>query len=283
MAGGEMAQVAPVFAGAMGQTRRQSLEGATKARARAAALLSGRRGGRPDAFLSIAPNVTAPAPSCHRPRQDAESAPNPQAPEAARAMPALAPRAEAATGRLIARLARGMAMIGGVILVLIGLVVCASILGRQLDGWLFFAPIRADYELVEMGTVTAVCAFLPWCQLARGHVSVDLLANRTRPRIKALAGLVGDLSLAAVALAMGWRHWAGTGEKFPYGSDALREALGMGYRPFYAETTFELQIPIWVPYGLAFLGLAAFALTALHTAWRALNWTLAGAEPGRIP
>lgn len=191
---------------------------------------------------------------------------------------ALAPRAEAATGRLIARMARGLAYGGGVLLVLVGLMVCASVIGRSLDGWAFFGPIRADYELVEMGTIIAVCAFLPWCQLQRGHVSVDLLVQHAPPRLKAISGLIGDMILTLLAAVMAWRFWAGFGEKFPYGSDQMRAALGMGFRPFYPETTFELQVPIWIPYGLGVLGAVAFMLTGLYTVWRALNWVLQGQE-----
>jgi TRAP-type C4-dicarboxylate transport system permease small subunit len=193
-------------------------------------------------------------------------------------MTLIAPRAEAATGRAIEHVARVLAYLGGIILVIVGLMVCVSIIGRQLDGIAFFRPVRGDYELVELGTVIAVCAFLPWCQLKRGHVSVDVVIQATPARVRAFSGLVGDLLLTVVAIVMAWRLWAGFGEKFPYGSDSLRETLGMGYRPFFPETTYELEIPVWIPYGLALIGLVFFAVTALYTVWRSLNWTLRGWE-----
>ncbi|AHM04969.1 TRAP dicarboxylate transporter, DctQ subunit, unknown substrate 3 [Roseibacterium elongatum DSM 19469] len=193
-------------------------------------------------------------------------------------MTALAPRAEQAVGRVIKHIAGAMALAGGAILTLIGLMVCASILGRQLDGLWILGPIRADYEMVEIGSALAVFCFLPWCQFNRGHVAVDLVANALPARARAVLGLLGDILIAAAAFVMVWRLWAGFGEKLPYGSDALRAALGMGYRPFFPETTYELQMPIWVPYGLAVIGAALFFLTALYTVWRALNWVLSGAE-----
>lgn len=195
-------------------------------------------------------------------------------------MTPIAPRAEAATGRAVATVARMLAYLGGIVLVLVALMVTASIIGRQFDGIAFFRPVRGDYELVELGCVIAVCAFLPWCQLRRGHVAVDIVVQAARPRIKAFSGLVGDIAIAAVAFVMAWRLWAGFAEKFPFGSDALREALGMGARPFFPETTYELELPVWIPYGLAFIGVALFFLTALYTVWRSLNWTLQGAEQG---
>ena len=193
-------------------------------------------------------------------------------------MTPIAPRAEAATGRLVERIARGLAYLGGIVLVLVALMVTASIIGRQLDGLAFFRPVRGDYELVELGCVIAVCAFLPWCQLKRGHVAVDLVVQAGSPRVQAFSGFIGDVLIAAVAFVMAWRLWAGFGEKLPYGSDAVREALGMGFRPFFPETTYELELPVWIPYGLAFIGVALFFLTSLYTVWRSLNWTIEGLE-----
>jgi len=193
-------------------------------------------------------------------------------------MASLAPRAEVATGRVIARMAVGMAFVGGIILTCIAVMVCASIFGRQMDGIWFFGPIRGDYELVEAGTAIAVFAFLPWCQLKRGHVAVDIVVQALPARLRALSGLIGDILLAIVAYVIAWRLFAGFGEKFPFGSDGLRETLGFGYRPFFAETTYELEIPVWIPYGLAWIGAALFFVTALYTVWRSLNWVLDGRE-----
>jgi len=193
-------------------------------------------------------------------------------------MTPIAPTAEAATGRAIESIARVLAYIGGVILVLVGVMVCVSIIGRQFDGFAFFRPVRGDYELVELGCVIAVCAFLPWCQLKRGHVSVDIVVNAMPSRAKALSGLVGDILISIVAFVMAWRLYAGFAEKFPHFSDGVRETLGMGARPFFPQTTYELEVPVWIPYGLAFFGLAIFCVTALYTVWRSLNWTLQGGE-----
>jgi TRAP-type C4-dicarboxylate transport system permease small subunit len=193
-------------------------------------------------------------------------------------MAALAPRAEAAVGRAVDTMARAMAFVGGLILTCIAVMVCASIFGRQMDGIWFFGPIGGDYELVEAGTAIAVFAFLPWCQLKRGHVAVDIVVQALPDRLRALSGLIGDILLAVVAYVIAWRLFVGFGEKFPYGSDAFRGAFGFGSRPFFAETTYELEIPVWIPYGLAWIGAAMFFLTALYTVWRSFNWVLQGQE-----
>lgn len=189
----------------------------------------------------------------------------------------LAPELEQATGRLVERCARILAYGGGIVLTAVALMVVASVIGRALDG-VGLSPVRGDYELVQTGCGLAVFAFLPWCQFNRGHVSVDILISRFPKRGQAFFGLIGDILITVAAFVIAWRMWAGFGEKFPFGSDGLRAALGMGHRPFFAETTYELSIPMWIPFGLAFLFSALFFLTALYTVWRALIWTLQGRE-----
>jgi TRAP-type C4-dicarboxylate transport system permease small subunit len=190
----------------------------------------------------------------------------------------LAPRAEAATGRVIAGVARWLAYGGGVILASVSLMVVISVIGRRLDGIWVFGPITGDYELVEAGCAIAVFAFLPWCQINRGHVAVDIVVQALPARIKALSGLIGDILLAVAAFIIARQLWLAFGERFPHGSDRLRAVLDMGPRPFFPQTSYELEIPTWIPYGLCVIGAGLFLVTALYTVWRSLNWTLRGAE-----
>ena len=191
----------------------------------------------------------------------------------------LAPRLEKRTGRVIEQLSRVMAFGGGLILLAISAMTVVSIIGRMGGGY-GLQPVPGDYELVANGCALAVFSFLPYCQLKRGHVTVDILTDHFPARARVLTGLLGDLLISLGAVIILRQLWFGFAEKFPYGSDALREALGMGYKPFYPETTYELQIPVWIPYGLALLGAVLFVLVALYTVWRSLNWLGAGQEDG---
>ena len=195
---------------------------------------------------------------------------------------AVAPRAERAVGRGVSALSRLAAYAGGLLIAGLALMTVASILGRRLSA-LGLGPISGDYELVANGVALAVFAFLPWCQVERGHVSVDLVADVLPTRVKAALGLVADALVSIAALVILVQLWRGFGEKFPHGSEALRGALGMGPRPFFPETTYELEIPVWIPYAAAVALAALFALASLYTVWRALNWTLDGAEPPPPP
>lgn len=188
-----------------------------------------------------------------------------------------APRLEKRVGRVVDVLARLMAYGGGVVLLAISAMTVVSIVGRAGIG-VGLGPVPGDYELVANGCALAVFSFLPYCQLKRGHVTVDILTDHFPARLRAVTGLLGDMLISLAALVVLRQLWFGFAEKFPYGSDALREVLGMGYKPFYPETTYELEIPVWMPYGFALLGAAMFALVALYTVWRSLNWCASGKE-----
>lgn len=190
---------------------------------------------------------------------------------------AIAKSAQARVGRMMEFASRWMAYSGGAILIGIALTTVISIIGRSLMG-LGLSPVKGDYEIVEMGCAIAVFAFMPWCQLKRGHVTVDIFISRLSDRKQALLGLIGDLFLTGAAFIILWRLWLGFGEKFPFGSDAMRNALGMGSKPFFPESTYELEIPLWIPFGLCLIGAAFFLIVAMFTVWRSVNWVLDGKE-----
>ncbi|MEM1234862.1 MAG: TRAP transporter small permease [Pseudomonadota bacterium] len=182
----------------------------------------------------------------------------------------IAVKAEERVGAGVAALARLLAYVGGAILIALALMTLVSIFGRWINtGWI--RSISGDYELVEAGVGIAVFSFLPWCQLNRGHVTVDIFTNGLPARGRALTALMGDILIAVLAYVVMWRFYLGFGEKFPYFSDAWRDRLSMGFKPFFPETTYELEIPIWIPYGLALTGAVAFFLVSLYTVWRSWN------------
>ncbi|MDM7456841.1 MAG: TRAP transporter small permease [Tepidimonas sp.] len=151
----------------------------------------------------------------------------------------------------IFRLARGSAMLGGLLLCAITLMIVVSIVGRALSG-VGLAPVPGDFELVEIGTGVAVFWFLPWTYLRGGHATVDLLYNRLPAPLRKTILLVGDGLMLALWLVLTWKLWDGMLEK--------RE---------YLETTFILQMPLWWAYAAAFVGavigcLVYLTQTAIH-------------------
>ena len=189
----------------------------------------------------------------------------------------LAKSAEQRLGQWLLRLARYLAYAGGAILAAMAILTVISVIGRRFTA-VGLGPIKGDFELVEIGCAIAIFAFMPLAQMKRSHVTVDIFVQALHPRIFAFLGFVGDALIALASSVILWRFWLGFGEKFPYGSDAFRNALAMGTKPFFSEATYELEIPIWIPYGFALIGAFFFALISIYTVWRSLNWTLAGQE-----
>jgi len=172
-----------------------------------------------------------------------------------------APGVEASVGRFVTALAQAMALLGGVVLVAITVMTVMSITGRSLIS-VGLGPIRGDFELVEAGTAFAVFAFLPWCQLQRGHVTVDIAVVGFGPRVMAWLACIGNILMTVIAVLIFWRL-----------------LLGMADKQTYNETTFILQFPVWWSYLAASFGSALFALVCAYTVWRSANEATGLGEP----
>lgn len=170
----------------------------------------------------------------------------------------LAPKLEARIGRALETVARWLALAGGVLLTALALMTVASVLGRA---FIFagLGPIKGDYELVEMGCAIAVFSFLPWCQLKRGHVTVDIVVDAMPGGARAFFTLLGNIALAAAAVVIAWQLSTGAAEKFAYG-----------------EETYELALPLGWGFAFATVGACLFAVAALYTVWRSYNGLMAG-------
>ncbi len=155
--------------------------------------------------------------------------------------------------RLIHRAALALALAGGLTLIAMTLLTVVSITGRGLIA-LGLGPVPGTYELIEMGSAFAVFSFLPWCQLQRGHVTVDLFMTPLGRRPNLLADLVGNLLLTGAAGVVFWRLWLGLADKQRFG-----------------ETSFILGIPLWIGYALAALGAGLFVLVSAYTVLRSLR------------
>ena len=151
---------------------------------------------------------------------------------------------------LVERLARWMAIAGGMVLVLVALITLISVIGRALIP-LGLKPLRGEFELVEAGMAFVVCAFLPWAHLKRGHASVAALSDHFSPFVNRLIDLLVDVLMLATAILLTWRLGAGMLDKLSYG-----------------ETTFLLRLPLWWAYALCLPGLIAWTAVSL---WASLN------------
>jgi TRAP-type C4-dicarboxylate transport system permease small subunit len=157
-----------------------------------------------------------------------------------------------ALDHFIETLARWTAYAGGLVLLAVVVMTCVSIAGRSLDRLATgFGPIPGDFELVEIGIGFAIFAFLPWCQLKRGHATVDLFQPYFGKQLNAFIELISDLLMFIAATLIGWRLWQGMLDKRGY-----------------TETTFILQFPVWIAYAAALVGAAVFVIVSLYCVWR---------------
>jgi TRAP-type C4-dicarboxylate transport system permease small subunit len=157
-------------------------------------------------------------------------------------------------------IARGMAFVGGTVLIALIAMTCLSIAGRALVPF-GFAPIKGDFELIEIGVGFAIFAFLPWCQLQRGHAAVDLFKPVFSAVLNRSIDLLVDMGMFAAASILAWRLWLGMLDKHSYG-----------------ETTFILQFPIWTAYAAGCLGAISFVIVAAFCIFRSVRGLLGISE-----
>jgi TRAP-type C4-dicarboxylate transport system permease small subunit len=145
---------------------------------------------------------------------------------------------------LIHRLASLFALAGGLLLCLLAVITVLSVIGRNL----FSLPIPGDFEIVAMGTAVCVMLCLPWCQLQRGQIRVDLFPDRVSPQVTGLLDALGGLLCALIAASFTWRMVLGF-------IDAVRDR----------DVTVILGLPLWWAYPFAIASFALLAACCLQT------------------
>lgn len=169
---------------------------------------------------------------------------------------------------LVERLARYMAILGGLVLTALIALTCVSVLGRGLNtlGHSDFlqslsqsaadaliasgvGPVSGDFELLEAGISFTIFAFLPICQLRRGHATVDIFANGFPRWLNRFLETFWEVLLSALILVITWRLFVGMEDKMRYN-----------------ETTFLLQFPIWWSFALSFSAALVASVVALYCA-----------------
>ena len=178
------------------------------------------------------------------------------------------------------RLSRLMAWLGGAMLTLLILLICASVTGRALNGmlhsdmaqgvvpglatWLLdlgIGPINGDFELTEAGIAFSIFAFLPLCHITGGHAAVDVFTQRLSPRVNRILRLVTEVTFAAVMVLI-----------------AVQLNAGMLSKMRSGQTTFLLEFPVWWGYALSLTGAVVAAVVAVWMAWIRVQETITGRD-----
>lgn len=165
-------------------------------------------------------------------------------------------------GRTLYTITRWLAILGGVVVCAMAAMTTISITGRAA----FSFPIPGDVEMIEIGTSTAVFAFLPYCQLMRGNVIVDFFMTRASDRAKTFFDALGALMYLTVGTLLTWRLVFG-------GFDMYK----------YAEKTITIGIPRWTTFPYAFVCLTILLAVIVYTLWRSIAENRAGRMFDRAP
>lgn len=143
-------------------------------------------------------------------------------------------------------LARALAILGGIVLVVITIITVVSITGRTLI-WAGLRPVPGDFELVEAGVGFAVFAFLPWCQINRGHATVDIFTSFLPAQVNRHIDIAAEVIMTVAITLIAWRLWFGMQDKIRYG-----------------ETTFILQFPVWWAFAACMAAAAIGVLVSFY-------------------
>lgn len=178
-------------------------------------------------------------------------------------LPAL-PRLAGALRRGVSALAAGMAHLAGWNYIACALFITADVLGRNLLGASSAATVEVTGYMLAGGIAWALAH-----ALTRGaHIRVDVWVNRLPLRLRAVLHLLALLLLGAFAFFCAWAAWS-----------LVDESL-----LFDAHDNSALRVPLAVPQGVWFFGLAAFCLAVLVLAAEGASLLLVGrpAEVDRL-
>ena len=156
---------------------------------------------------------------------------------------------EATLKKISERVGGGLNVVSVCILTFLMLFVTAEVIGRAI-----LKPVPGAFEITEYMMVGLVMFSLAYTMAVGGHVRVEVLILRLRPRIQAiLASIVGLLGLAIFILAV-------------YGG--IQEGIHAWQVGSYSE---ELRIPQYPFKFMVPLGFLALAIATLVQFLRALG------------
>jgi TRAP-type C4-dicarboxylate transport system permease small subunit len=143
--------------------------------------------------------------------------------------------------KILIFLSKSFAVLAGLLLVVVTLITCVSLLGRNLIG----RTLVGDFELTAVSAGVAIAFFLPWCQLQKGHIFVDFFTIRASEKSRAIMDRLGLVSLGAMQAILGWRAILGGLSAWQTGSGSMM-----------------LGFPDWISYALIAPGLLLGAFVA---------------------
>jgi len=156
----------------------------------------------------------------------------------------------------VAALAAGMAWLAGWNYVACALFITADVLGRNLFGVSSAATVEVTGYMLAIGIAWGLAHALA----RRAHIRVDVWVNRLPLRLRAVLHLLALLALGAFAAFCAWAAWSLVDESLLFG----------------AVDNSALRVPLAIPQGLWFAGIAAFCVMIAVLALESLLSILLG-------
>lgn len=150
-----------------------------------------------------------------------------------------------AVGRLLMGVSRLMAWAGGIVFVALVVMLCISIVGRKLFGFV----VPGDVEMLQMCAAVASAFFFPYCQMTLGDVKVDFFTHGLRKRVIRTIDAAGSLLVSLFGALIAWRSAAS--------AYSIHEA---------GETSPVLSWPMWFPQALMVIGFVVLAVCGAYMA-----------------
>jgi TRAP-type C4-dicarboxylate transport system permease small subunit len=147
------------------------------------------------------------------------------------------------------KLAEGLAVFGGLLLLALSLLTVANVVLRGVFG----TQVRGEFDLASLGGAVAIFCFLPYAQLVRAHVVVEFATGWAPSRWRASLDALASLAFALVAILLAWRLSIGALEMKIAGQESA-----------------VLRLPTWLAMLAGLPPLVLVAIAAARDAW--LHW-----------
>ena len=156
-------------------------------------------------------------------------------------------------------LAKLCAILAGLLLIVITLMTCASLIGRNTTG----DSIVGAFELTGVAAGAAIALFMPLCQLRRGNIIVDFFTAKLSERTNDKLDRFGTLLLVVIFGLLAWRTTLGGLNVF----SANSETQIMGFPEW---VVYAAMVPPFILTGLIALHQTVFGFASEDTAETAI-------------
>ncbi|MGE0154700.1 MAG: TRAP transporter small permease subunit [Reyranellaceae bacterium] len=157
--------------------------------------------------------------------------------------------------------ARRMVWVGGALLLAAAVTVSADVVVRKL----FTLSLGGADELSGYAFAIGVAWALPFALLQRANIRIDALYAKLPARVAAVLDVLALIALAVFVTVLTRYAWS-----------VVASSWGLN-----AHSNSQLNMPLWIPQGIWFFGMALFLFTVLLLTLRTAL-ALASGELGRV-